>query len=272
MITLYKTIDVPDSDTPIYIRNVTDIHAGCRFTDYSKLKKDIQAIKDNDNYYWVGGGDYGEFIDYKDRRFKASEVAEFMHGKDDLIATQLGFLGDILHPVNDKCLALVEGNHEVNASKYLGRDISDELSSSFGLNDSFLGWRGFVVLRFKVYGKIRFSLTIFLCHGIGSGRTIGGHAGYLHRYFSNYDADIILAGHRHQRVDIENVRIVHRGSGIEKRIQYAALCGAYRCGSMSGEKDRAYESVAEYVPTVPGGYLIKVLPVQRKVALVKDLV
>lgn len=270
MINIVRTIKAESSDDLIRIRYLNDLHVGYKYVDYKKIERDVEEIKNDPNMYWIGGGDYGEFIDYKDRRFKGDEVANFVLGSGDIVQTQLDYLDSLFVPIRGKCLGLIEGNHEGSISKSTGRDVSKEIEKMVGAK--LLGWRGFITLRFMVFGKTRHSTIIYADHGHGSARTAGGHVGMLERSFRSYDADIILVGHRHQRYDIESIQIAPCGASIKRRIRYAALCGAYRGTCIPGIPERSYEAVAGYEPSVPGGYVVNIMPVKKKIALVKDLV
>jgi len=48
---------------------LADIHIGNAATDEKLLASTVQRIKDDDAAYWVGLGDYCEFINRSDKRF-----------------------------------------------------------------------------------------------------------------------------------------------------------------------------------------------------------
>jgi len=269
MKTIHKTIELDNASQIIRLRNISDIHLGSVYCNRSMLKSVIDDIAHDSNYYWFGGGDYAEFIDYADhRRFRANELDLRLHGKNDIIGEEITMLGEYFSPISKKCIAFVDGNHEIAASKYYNRDIIRQFTDVAGIDyNKYLGFRGFIVVHFKLYDKVRFSLTFYLTHGTGSSKMASGHVLYLNKFFQNYSADVFMAGHRHVCLSIENSRIVPRGSGSELRTQHALLSGSFLSASMNSNTTTNYADHAEYVPASPGGYEIVINVAKRGVSI-----
>jgi len=114
-----------------------DVHIGalnCAEVELIKLVKHIQK----DPYaIWVGGGDYADAVILNDAaRFDVNTLPNWMlTGNPQTIKERIG---DILFaqrqrfvklvmPIRDKCLGLIEGNHEFAIFKHHNRDHMSEL-------------------------------------------------------------------------------------------------------------------------------------------------
>ncbi len=270
MISLYKNI-VTNYGEEVYIKYLNDIHVGYINTDYQRLANDIQKIQDNNNFYWVGGGDYLEAINKKDKRHLTSDEAKFLWGKNDILKVQKEYFIDSVLPIKDKCLAFLEGNHEQNMLEYHDRDVASELAKDLDIESKFLGYCGYLVLRFEVSGKTRMSVPIFLHHGYGYSVRPGSLATTLERVFIYNNCQVALLGHHHHRLDIEMTVLNPRGSYVEKQQKVAAYCGGYRESySLTNKPERGYESEKGFPPNIPGGYILTINPTHRTIKLVKD--
>jgi len=271
MITLTKTIDILDSNTPIKIRLMSDLHLGYKHTDYKKFKKDINDIKQDENHYFVLLGDQIEAINRRDKRHKAEDEADFLHGKNDIITEQMTYLQDNVSPVIPKCLSVLTGNHEESLLHYSERDVSYELSR---MSDErlLLGVCGFLKILFKANNKTRKTLTLFLSHGYGGGVLKGAHSLALERLFMWYDCDAAFLGHRHVRQRIENVQLIPHVDRVKSRTRLAAFCGTYRQEYLTNEIERSYVAKKGLPPSNVGGYVLEVLPMKDQIRLVEDLV
>ena len=55
-----------------------DIHLGNRAADEKLFGAVVQRIKDDATAYWVGMGDYCDFINRSDRRFSVTALADWL--------------------------------------------------------------------------------------------------------------------------------------------------------------------------------------------------
>jgi hypothetical protein len=113
---------------------IGDIHEGnCNHAE-KEFKKAIEIIKNDKNGYWIGMGDYIEAITMADtKRFNPITMAKKYNLKDlkDLPYKQAYNVYKNLEPIDNKCLALVCGNHEESYIKYNSSDIYDRFHSMF---------------------------------------------------------------------------------------------------------------------------------------------
>ena len=120
----------------------------------------------------------------------------------DMLQAQRKRLSKLLAPIRDRCLGLIEGNHEYTIMKHHNRDLMKELCSDF----SFCGKPAVDLtdcsfIRFKFRrgaGEGHTSvMRLFICHGNGGGRTSGAESNALYRLAADKECDIVLRGHSH---------------------------------------------------------------------------
>ena len=89
-------INIPSkSDDVINIIPIFDLHILHPTFDRTLYSKVIDFIKNTPNTYWFGGGDYGEYINIKDKRFDPSQCYPDLRVKDliDIVAKEIEVFG-----------------------------------------------------------------------------------------------------------------------------------------------------------------------------------
>lgn len=232
------TIDCTQGDEwTIY--NLFDIHKGDAACNQKRLNADIKAIADDPYALWLGGGDMISGIDHLDPRYdpRVTEIENIERQGDEF--------ADMMAPIYDKCIGLLEGNHEFQLERHKGvsvyRHICKELESrrlpakasadekrKAGSRLA-LGVQGYITLLFRRKGSSGSnSLDIYAEHGAGGGDLPGGDALMLHRLLGRHDCHIALCGHRHRVHIIKSDGDKVNGAGnVEIYRRYAAICGAY---------------------------------------------
>ncbi len=246
-----RWITYTDPDAEIKLTYFSDLHwmaAAC----YEKgVRKAIQEIFDDPNHFWIGGGDYAEFIGYTDTsRFDPDAVADWVAVKD------LGKLGKVAYtsigkellPIQHKCLGLIEGNHERQYARRtqqqnLFGDLCTLLDPDHDLN---LGYSCLMDVHFvRRSGKTKPKLLwqapekirpdreirkrVFCHHGAGAAQTKGGKINRLVRFMRYFEADIYMIGHVH---DDLGARITPLGANdacdhIENTTKIGVISGSY---------------------------------------------
>lgn len=197
------------------IWNVSDVHRLNRGCAVGEFKRDIETIKNDPYSFWIGGGDYADFIGYRDKRFDPDCVPE------DVPVKQLGRLGkygmelirDDFAPIADKCLGLLLGNHELKYQLHTEQsDMHAWLCEELGVRN--LGYSALFDLVFvRVSGVKRprlelkaprpstsASFRVFCHHGAGASCTPGGKLNRLVQFMQSFDADLYFCGHVHDQV------------------------------------------------------------------------
>jgi hypothetical protein len=118
-------------------------------------EKEVLKTRDeilNDPFtFWIGGGDYGEFIGFGDaKRFDPDSVSERVSVADLARLGKMTYeqIRDLFEPIKHKCLGLIVGNHE---KQYMRRqqqeDLHGWLCTELGVPD--LGYSCFMDLVFQ---------------------------------------------------------------------------------------------------------------------------
>lgn len=255
--------------------NLADLHFGNKACAIQEIKKDIAIINNDPFSFWVGGGDYADYIGRTDKRFDPDCVAEFIKVKD------LGRLGekltasvrDLLFPIKHKCLGLVYGNHELSYQRWKEQlGLHSWLCIELGVPD--LGYSAMFDLSFirsaskepkliferKCRETSKHAFRIFIHHGAGFATTPAGKLTRLIRFMNYFDADIYMVGHVH---DQEGRRQITIGADQECR----KLIERHRVGIISGSYLKTYAPGVTtygeqrgYEPTVLGASAVKITP------------
>ena len=198
-------IDVTSRSEIFNLYPVGDAHVGAFNFTVKKFKKYVQRIKDDANALWIGGGDIIDAIILQDqKRFDPDNLPVWMltGGPDkvrkkikDILKSQLDYAEELLEPIKDKCVGLIEGNHEYSISHYHNRDITADLAKR--LDTIELTDCAFIRFRFKRLHQATTAIRLFICHGNGGGRTAGAEPTHLTRLAQERDCEIILRGHSH---------------------------------------------------------------------------
>lgn len=238
MKTLRQTIYYPSRANTFRLYYLTDLHVGAKACDENLLRRDIAAIESDPRAYWIGGGDYIDAIARKgDKRYRESELASWLAGKDDVMGQQRDYLVDMLAPIAHKCLGLIDGNHEDAAIRYYDRNIYGEIVTKIAdiagrpPPSLALGTQGFVIINWRRgtpddWGGT-WSMVVYCHHGYGGGRLPGAHALALGRILGDYECDLAMTGHRHIEQVLSKARVCPSGYGAKKKISYAAFVASY---------------------------------------------
>ena len=214
--------------------------------DKEMYKKCINYIANKDATYWFGGGDYGEFIKIKDKRFnalscypdlKVKDLARIVDLEREIFEEETG---PILNP--EKCLGLGEGNHDIKISKEGDGEIVRDLCTAH--NVRYLGYSGFIKLVFsRGASTTSRSFTIYYHHGWSAARMTGGKVNYIERMAKDNDCNIAVTGHCHTRVTTGPIDIPSMNSN-KPLLKYGIICGSWKrgvgWGKMTWEETRGY--------------------------------
>ena len=263
---------------------ISDTHLGATECDEAALRALVQKIKDDPLARWSHGGDIGDLITPKDKRFQAGNVAERYQSKMHRIPdATIEHAVEIFKPIADKCWFLGVGNHESSLAAYYDRGIGAEIHAELGLKDRYLGYRGFCNVQF-VYDRTVESgykghansrpLLIDHHHGWQAGRLYGAFHVQAERELGYSNADIIVKGHSHKRQAQKfNSWVVGNSNTVYPRAQerLVVCTGTFmrsikeasnRTDVISDVQDDTYAERKGYRPQDPlGPPLIQIAPV-----------
>jgi hypothetical protein len=183
-----------------------------------------------------------------------------------VIGEQRDYTIDLLKPIADKCLGLVEGNHERNALNYYDRNIYRELARAIAQaagkseGDLMLGVQGYVLLRFRRHvatgnSGSGWTMAVYTHHGAGGGALPGGHALTLGRILGRYECDFALIGHRHVEVYISQTSVQPTPSGYRLRTRAGMFVPSYlrsHVGEVMEDRNTPIDTYAEMKMLPPG--------------------
>jgi predicted phosphodiesterase len=221
---------------------LADVHIGSAACNEKLLRSVVQRIKDDDRCYWIGLGDYCEFVNRSDKRFSTSALADWLRVEHlgDIARAQRDRFLDIIKPIADRCLAIVGGNHEWAIKQHYERDILYEIVSEikkaaghpadYRLCFDSCGW---LVLTFRrEAGRTRRTLRIYLHHGFVGGKLAGAKALNMQRWLWTHDADLVLFGHSHNTgIQVEAVESVTTAGKILFQHRIGAYAGTFLRGA-----------------------------------------
>jgi hypothetical protein len=196
-----KRIEYENADSLYSITFLGDTHIGSSYCDEKTLQVDINTIAENPYARWVGMGDICEWIQRSDPRFATDELASWITTQTkDIAKVERERAVSLLYPIKDKCLGLIEGNHERSIARHNERDVYTQLAEDLELGvESLLGPAGFLRVVFSCNGGKAFTLRIFLTHGWWAGRYYSSNMFPLERLTSDIDADLFVCAHNHQK-------------------------------------------------------------------------
>jgi len=273
------------SETEFRIWNIADIHYGNKASAIEQAKRDIKEIEEDPYSFWVGGGDYAEYIGFSDKRFDPDSVHEKITVKDmgQLGRVLIKEVRDLLFPIKHKCLGLLLGNHEKRYA--LEKDQADlhgwlctelevrnfEYSAFFDIVFCLYKSGAKPQLLNEVPDKTKSSYQhsdayrFFVHHGAGFATTPAGKLNRLINAMDWFDANIYMVGHVH---DQTGKRIVQLGADRSCR----KLTETQRVGVISGSYLKTYSQGVTtygeqrmYRPTVLGAAVISIRPFKHEI-------
>ena len=267
----------PSRTNTFEIWNLADLHLMNKGCAEDEIREDVEKIRTNPYAYWVGGGDYVDYIGYTDKRFDPDSISP------DVTVADLGRLGkagmdravSILSPIKDRCLGLLYGNHELSFMKDKQQQQNHGwLCTELGVIN--LGYCAFFDVIFERIGILPFpvlsrspqnhgfsttwSQRFFVHHGSGFATTPAGKLNRLLQFMNAFDADIYMCGHVH---DQKGQRIIKIGANAD----CTKLIAHNKIGVISGSYLKTYQegvtSYGEqrgYSPTVLGSARVFITP------------
>jgi len=163
-------------------------------------------------------------------------------------------LKPILTP--EKCLGLLEGNHERTMADHFYTDLTRRLCKRYDL--PYLGQTALIRWIFRRSTKTGVPIHIFAEHGATGGGTDGNSINDMGKRLIQWDADIFLKGHVHKRAVFRKTRLAWGTKRLVTRRHILALTGTYLKGYEEG--GLTYSEQKGYPPNELGGTVILIKP------------
>lgn len=218
------------------------------------------VTKRNNKVTILGNCDY---IQLGDWRNDPSMLADWISINDlnDISRAETNRFIRKVEPIADKCLALVQGNHEELIKRKYERDIYSEIVTGVKRK---AGMRGEDHLGVGYYGWLRLvfysddgnhtrsAIDICLHHGFVGGKLSGAKALNMERYLWTHSADLILMGHSHNTLSMKATveELDHMGN-IRYHVRRGAFTGTFLSTTNEGGSS-TYSERAGHLPTPVG--------------------
>jgi hypothetical protein len=260
---VHRKIEHSSRSDKFHIIPLGDIHMGNAACDERLLQDVINGIARHKNTYWIGMGDYAEFINLHDPRWEPSSLAPWITTADivDLAGAQSERFLRFVKPIASKCLGMIKGNHEDAIERHCERDIYSHMAAEIKRAGGFeaeykmkLGYYGWLLLTFERIQIERVRITLNLHHGFGGGKLKGGKALTMERWLYTHDCNLAIFGHCHN-ADSYRAGVEYIGHDDLEHTQTRK--GVYSGTFMSGA---TYAERAGYLPLPLGGVEIVITP------------
>ena len=249
--------EVYDKDTLATFVGLGDLHYGTKNFDDVKFKKFIDWAKVTENLFIFLMGDLGEFINHKDsKRFNPDNIiSECLISLGDIINFQVKKICELLEPIKDRIRGTVIGNHEEMIQHHFVDDLYYDICKRLGILEYDLGIGGFIVYDFehKSGGNVK-RLTFNVQHTMSTGRKLGGKSNRLEDLFSQYECDVIMRGHSHDRLAVPFLsHYVSKSAEHKERKRLGIITGSFL--KTRKEETTSYADKADY-PSKDRGVVI----------------
>jgi len=208
-----------------------DQHLGTIHCVEDHIKKKVSEIHDDKDAYWLGMGDYGEFIAPDDPRYDPNylSIAEWVE-PDNVAECQVQKIVKLFEPIKDKCIGLLYGNHEEAFRIHKFGNVAKNICDRLGVRN--LGYSCFVRFYFNRKNSNETHLIKgCFTHGRSSAITEGAKAMALMRFMKSFDADIYGYAHVHDYMPKSFSRIgvtdIASKGKIKERVAVGTLTGCW---------------------------------------------
>ena len=214
--------------TVIKLFMLGDIHGGTIHCVENHIKDKVKEIAETDNAYWVGMGDYAEFITPRDKRFDPSQraIAEWVK-LDNIAENQTKWVVDLFTPIKDKCWGLLYGNHEDSMRRFNHNNVQQNICDRLEVDN--LGFSCF--LNLHVHRSKRSDSRLYKCaltHGASSAITEGAKLMALMRWMKDNRADIYAYAHLHDYLmKVRTEKTVSDAGRIKQRVSIGVTTGSW---------------------------------------------
>jgi hypothetical protein len=249
----------------------SDIHFGIKNCDIDAFKKELEEAKERNARIILNGDVFDAIFPRGDPRWNPSLLIPQLVDRDDAPLYAVQLMADILNPCINQIDMIGMGNHEYAVYKYNQINMTDllvmMLNQRLNGNHKILygGYTGY--LGYGIGDKNHYkALKILYHHGSGGSSPVTKGMIDVNRKEVNWDYDIFLFAHKHNRFAVSNGRIqpVFRKDGgyiywtDNRAIQTGSFYRNYSASKDEGTKIPPYEEVKEHQPKPIGGVFFNV--------------
>jgi len=257
------TVEADTINEPIYLIPFGDIHRFAPLCDEHKWLEFIEWAKKKKNCYFMGMGDYLDFLSCRERRelLEAALHESTYQTIEDMMDSQVTKLYNEIKFMEGKVVGLIEGNHY--GSYQTGMTTTQELCRR--LRCKYLGISSFIRLKIFYKGKAS-AIDIWTHHGKGAGRAIGSSLNTVEQMSQISDAQIMLMGHTHRKSVAIKTRLCLGGAGAFLSLHHRKILMACTGSFLKGYVDEkpSYVARAAMPPTDMGVVKIELTPKRER--------
>lgn len=180
-----------DTMEDIRIIPIGDLHIGDKHSSKQIIKDLVDKVQNDPNCYCVLMGD---LIDNA-TTYSVGDTYDAELSPMD----QLKVIRDMMMPIRQKILGIIEGNHEERTTRQTGIRMMELLSLELGINDRYSSTSLVIFLKFghQNFKGSKRVYTIYCNHGSGGGRRPGAKINRMDDYSKVIDADCYFLAHTH---------------------------------------------------------------------------
>lgn len=241
----------------ISIHPLGDLHCGTIHFAEKEFKKKVKEIYDDPLAYWIGTGDMCEYITPSDYRWDEGCVSDWVE-HDNIAFSEIDYITELLKSIKDKCIGLIEGNHEDTIHKHTHVNVCKILSGKLGVPN--LSCSHFVHFIFKRTVSDSRLIKGFFVHGSSNAITKGAKLNILNNLMNNFDADFYSYSHMHDIIQTSKpVLGTNNALDIIDKKKVGAVTGCWFRTYTKG-KYASYGEKKLYPPTNIGSPIFKINP------------
>lgn len=218
---LHWDLDGVESIEEFELIPIGDTHIGSPTCEIEAIKKTVEYVRSGENRYAII---HGDLIDNGIPSSKTDVITQTMSMQD-----QIDLAVELLKPIQDKILCIIDGNHEERTQRVAGIDVTSFIAFKLGIEEIYSRGTGAILLDLK-FGKGKRSgvktashhFTVVVAHGARSGTTIGSAATGLENLQKIIvNADLYVIGHTHKILNfVKEIYQVNNYGYLETKIQY----------------------------------------------------
>lgn len=220
-----------------------DLHLGYGTMNREKVGKVVDFINEKD-CQWIGMGDY---IDNTPPQHKYFDFETTDMSPQDQVIEYC----EIIEPIKDKCIGLLNGNHEIRSIRAGYDPVKQILKILKMCREKHL--KSIHAFSIKT-GRVKYD--IFATHGSARGLYFSTRQGYkinkLLALSSLADADLYLMGHLHDTIGTSNQKVAVENGKMVLKTKWYAMTGGFVEYIDFTKKIESYGAAMGYTPIDTG--------------------
>ena len=226
-----------------------DVHRDSPNHADSKWQEDLELWRrmPKETTFFLGMGDYLDSTSTSEREC-LGDISKKMHDtfRSDIKALQMAkieLMEKELSFMRGRLIGLINGNHYFSFES----NINGDQMLAHKLDCKYLGVCSLMRIYFENCGR-KHAIDLFVHHGMGAARLIGGSVNRVAQMFEGVEADVTIMGHDHKRGAVPATPRLFlecssiNGLKVRQRETWAARSGSYLASYRDGEANYNVDS------------------------------